>query len=122
MAIPTLTGFASLPAKQKSARRIETRSSFHLGIRQEHSVSPFVDLDVYDEGAAAFDLHELEGQPCWLAVDLSSNNDLTVIVACWRDGNDGYFVWPRFFCPKDNLQPRGPIATACRIPPGRPMN
>jgi hypothetical protein len=27
MAIPTLTGFASLPAKQKSARRIETRSS-----------------------------------------------------------------------------------------------
>jgi phage terminase large subunit-like protein len=122
-------GYPDIDGLRQLAREAKERPSdrdafqqFHLGIRQEHSVSPFVDLDVYDEGAAAFDLHELEGQPCWLAVDLSSNNDLTVIVACWRDGNDGYFVWPRFFCPKDNLQPRGPIATACRIPPGRPMN
>jgi len=29
-----------------------------------------------------------------------------VIVACWRDGDDGYVVWPWFFCPKDNLQLR----------------
>src|SRR5262245_65790952 len=63
-------------------------------------------MDVYDEGGAAFDLHKLERRQCWLAVDLSSNNDLTVIVACWRDGEDGYLVWPFFFCPKDNLQPR----------------
>jgi phage terminase large subunit-like protein len=56
--------------------------------------------------SAAFDLHEMEGQHYWLAVDLSSNSDLTVIVACWRYGEDGYFVWPWSFCPKDNLQSR----------------
>jgi phage terminase large subunit-like protein len=40
-----------------------------------------------------------------LAVDLSSNSDLTVIVAAWRDG-DGYAVHPWFFCPADNLRAR----------------
>ena len=104
---PDIDGLRQLAreARERPADR-DAFQQFHLGIRQEHSVSPFVDLDVYDEGAAAFDLHELEGQPCWLAVDLSSNSDLTVIVGCWRDGEDGYFVWPWFFCPKDNLQPR----------------
>ena len=104
---PDIDGLRQLAreARERPADR-DAFQQFHLGIRQEHSVSPFVDLDVYDEGAAAFDLHELEGKPCWLAVDLSSNNDLTVVVACWRDGDDGYFVWPWFFCPKDNLQPR----------------
>jgi phage terminase large subunit-like protein len=106
-------GYPDLDSLRQLAREARERPAdrdafqqFHLGIRQEHSVSPFVDLEVYDEGAAAVDLHELEGQPCWLAVDLSSNSDLTVIVACWRDGEDGYFVWPWFFCPKDNLQSR----------------
>lgn len=104
---PDLDGLRQLAreAKERPSDR-EAFQQFHLGIRQEHSVSPFVDMDVYDEGGAAFDLHELERRQCWLAVDLSSNNDLTVVVACWRDGEDGYLVWPFFFCPKENLQPR----------------
>jgi Phage Terminase len=51
------------------------------------------------------DLDELLHAPCWLGVDLSSNSDLTVVVACWRVG-DGYAVLPHFFCPKDNLRLR----------------
>src|SRR5690606_35506067 len=39
-------------------------------------------------------------------VDLSSNSDLTAIVACWRNGEDGYQVHPWFFCPEDNLRLR----------------
>ena len=39
-------------------------------------------------------------------MDLSSNSDLTVIVACWRDGKGGYIVHPWFFCPRDNLSRR----------------
>lgn len=63
-------------------------------------------MGVYDEGAEPVDLDALAGEPCWLAVDLSSNSDLTVIVACWRDGADGYVVWPFYFCPADNLRAR----------------
>jgi phage terminase large subunit-like protein len=104
---PDLNGLRQLAreAKERPADR-EAFQQFHLGIRQEHSVSPFVDLEVYDEGNSAIDLHEFEGRQCWLAVDLSSNSDLTVIIACWRDDDEGYVVWPWFFCPKDNLQAR----------------
>jgi phage terminase large subunit-like protein len=63
-------------------------------------------MAIYDEGAAAIDLGALEGEPCWLGVDLSSNSDLTCIVAAWRDGDDGYTVHPWFFCPADNLRGR----------------
>lgn len=102
---PDIDGLRQLAreSRERPADR-EAFQQFHLGIRQEHSTSPFVDMDVYDAGAVPIDLDELKAEPCWLAVDLSSNNDLTVIVACWRDGADGYIVWPRFFCPADNLQ------------------
>jgi phage terminase large subunit-like protein len=63
-------------------------------------------MDVYDEGAAPVDLGALKDEPCWLAADLSSNGDLTAVVAAWRDGEDGYFVFPWFFCPADNLRGR----------------
>lgn len=38
--------------------------------------------------------------------DLSKNEDLTAVVACWRD-DDILCVWPFFFCPEDNLRSRG---------------
>lgn len=83
----------------------DTFLQYNLNTWLDHSSSPFVDMGVYDQGAAPVDLEDLEGQPCWLGVDLSSNTDLTVIVAAWRDG-DGFIVHPWFFCPKDNLQRR----------------
>ena len=70
------------------------------------SATPFVEMTVYDQGKKPFSLKELEGKPCWLGVDLSSTEDLTVIVAAWRDGEGGYIVHPWFFCPKDNLEKR----------------
>jgi phage terminase large subunit-like protein len=79
---------------------------FNLNRWLDHSVSPFVEMSVYDQGKAAVDLDELEVEqaPCWLGVDLSSNSDLTTVVACWRDGDDGYQVQPWFFCPEDRLR------------------
>jgi phage terminase large subunit-like protein len=78
----------------------------NLNIWLDHSADPFVDMDIYDEGVAPVDLEALKGEPCWLAADLSSNGDLTVVVAAWRDGDDGYIVHPWFFCPADNLRAR----------------
>ena len=92
-------------ARERPADR-EAFCQFHLGIRQEHSVSPFVDMAIYDEAAGEVDLAELEGKPCWLACDMSSTTDLTCVIACFRDDDDGYIVAPWFFVPADNLQRR----------------
>ena len=106
---PDIDGLRQL-AKEGS-RRIGDREAFrqlNLNIWLDHATDPFVEMHIYDEGAASVDLEDLEARQaeCWLAVDLSSNSDLTVIVACWRDGEDGFQVWPWFFCPEDNLRER----------------
>lgn len=104
---PDLAGMrqAAIEAEEKPADREDFRN-YNLNEWLDHSTSPFVDMAVYDEGSTPVDLQAFEGQPCWLGVDLSSNNDLTAIVAAWRDGEDGYAVRPWFFCPKDNLRTR----------------
>lgn len=106
-------GYPDLEGLRQMAREAEHKPSeraifqrYHLNIWQDHSATPFVDMAVYDEGAEPFDLDDFEHEPCWLAVDLSSNSDLTVIVAAWRDGDGGYIVHPWFFCPADNLHRR----------------
>ena len=96
---------------QKAVNSPSDRDSFlqyNLNCWLDYSVSPFVEMSVYDEGAGEVDLGDLEAEqaPCWLGVDLSSNSDLTAVVACWRHGDDGYRVHPWFFCPEDRLRER----------------
>lgn len=102
---PSLDGMRS--HAKRAERSIEERDSFRqlkLNIWLDNTVSPFVDMSIYDEGNAPVDLDALAGEPCWLGVDLSSNSDLTAVVAAWRQGADGYIVHPWFFCPEDNLR------------------
>jgi phage terminase large subunit-like protein len=106
-------GFPDIEGLRQLAREAENRPAdreafkqLHLNVWLDHSADPFVDMSVYDRGSGAVDLDELEGQPCWLGVDLSSNCDLTVVVAAWRDGDGGYIVRAWFFCPADNLRRR----------------
>ncbi|RWR29457.1 terminase large subunit [Sinirhodobacter populi] len=108
-------GYPDIDAYRDKARKAEhspmDRDSFfqfNLNRWLDQSTSPFVEMPVYDQGAHEVDLeeHEMTQDPCWLGVDLSKNEDLTVVVAAWRDG-DGYQVWPWFFCPEDNLRARG---------------
>ncbi|PRX11231.1 UNVERIFIED_ORG: phage terminase large subunit-like protein [Martelella mediterranea] len=91
-------------AKERPGER-EAFRQLHLNVWLDHSSDPFVDMLVYDQGAFPVEIDDLEEYPCWLAVDLSSNNDLTAIVAAWQQG-DGYIVHPWFFCPEDNLRGR----------------
>lgn len=98
---PSLEGFRR--HAKRSQRSIGDRQSFKqlkLNIWLDASTDPFVDMDIYDAGAKEYDLDILRDEPCWLAVDLSSTTDLSVIVACWRTA-DGYFVKPWFFCPEE---------------------
>ncbi len=104
---PDLAGLRQLA--REGERRPGDRDAFrqlNLNVWLDHSADPFVDMGVYDEGAGPVDLEALQDAPCWLGVDLSSNGDLTCVVAAWRDGEDGYVVHPWFFCPDDNLRLR----------------
>ena len=105
---PDLDGLRQLAreAAERPADRDDFRQ-FNLNIWLDHSASPFVDMGVYDDGRAAIDDDEdLVERPCWIAVDMGLTTDLTAVVACWRDGQDGYQVRAWFFCPADNLQGR----------------
>lgn len=76
---------------------------FFLGIRQDNSLSPFVDMRVYDEGARAVP----DGMPAWLAVDMSTTTDLTAVVACIKlPDSEDFILLPFFFVPADNLRGR----------------
>ena len=106
-------GFPDIEGLRQLAREAENRPAdreafkqLHLNVWLDHSADPFVDMNIYDQGSGEVDLNELEGEPCWLGVDLSSNSDLTVVVAAWRDGSGGFIVKPWFFCPADNLRRR----------------
>lgn len=105
-------GYPDLKGLRAMAREAENRPAereafrqYHLNFWLDHTASPFVEMDVYDEGSAPIDMEPLAGQPCWLAADLSSSGDLTVVVAVFRDGLD-YITIPWFFCPKENLRKR----------------
>lgn len=106
-------GYPDLESYRDKARKAIVSPSdrdsflqFNLNRWLDYSSSPFVEMSTYDKGNGEVDLAALEGKPCWLGVDLSSNSDLTAVVACWRDGEDGYQVWPWFFCPEENLRRR----------------
>jgi len=104
---PDIDGLRQLA--REAAQRPGDREAFkqyHLNMWLDRSDRPFVPMEDYDRGKAPFSLKDLEGEPCWLGVDLSSTSDLTVIVAAWRDGDGGYIVHPWFFCPAENLHKR----------------
>lgn len=104
---PDLHGMRVL-AKQAKESPSE-RASFQqlvLNMWLDGAADPFVDMMIYDEGAVEIDLDDLEGAPCWIGVDLSATNDLTCVVACFREGGDGFQVVPFFFCPEEQLRAR----------------
>ncbi|MGE3643239.1 MAG: terminase large subunit [Beijerinckiaceae bacterium] len=105
-------GFPDIEGLRQLAREAESRPAdreafrqLHLNVWLDHSSDPFVEMSIYDHGNAPIDESELDGLPCYLGVDLSSNGDLTCVSACWR-APDRYIVRPYFFCPADNLRLR----------------
>lgn len=103
---PSLAGFQRhvMRAKDSPTER-ESLKQYKLNIWLDHSTDPFVDMSVYDDGSAPIDHEALSGQPCWIAVDMSTTTDLTVVLACFRI-DDRFIVVPQFFCPAENLRAR----------------
>lgn len=108
-------GFPDIDGLRDYAREAQERPTerdafcqYHLNMWMDYSASPFVSMPVYDDGRGFVDLDDKEAtqEPCWVAVDLSSNSDLSAIVAVWGSRERGYEAHPWFFCPEDNLQRR----------------
>jgi len=103
---PDLPGFLDKVNKAKnSPSELDAFKQFNLNIWSSQATSPFIDMATYDAAAEPIDMDALTGRECWLAADLSSSGDLTVVVAAFRDGDDTIVV-PHFFCPGDNLRKR----------------
>jgi phage terminase large subunit-like protein len=60
---------------------------------------------LWERGAQPFDPQALEGRFCFVGVDLARRRDIASVVLLFPHPG-GYYVLPRFFLPKDNLQDR----------------
>lgn len=107
------SGFRRIEEMRESARQAqempaerEAFKRYYLNMWSDGAPDPWLDMDVYDRGSEPIDEGALLGQPCWLGVDLSSTQDLTAVVAAFRDDDGGYTLLPHFFCPEDNLAKR----------------
>lgn len=110
-------GYPDLDAyRDKAAKAVHSpmdRDSFlqfNLNRWLDQTTAPFVDLHVYDRCAGEVDLDRMETDqvPCYLGVDLSKNEDLTVVVAAFNTEH-GVAIQAWFFCPEDNLRARGEL-------------
>lgn len=105
-------GYQDIEGLRQLAREAETSITarelfrqYNLNVWLDHSTDPFVDMAIYDKGAAAIP-QGIDGLPAWIGVDMSTTTDLTAVVACVRV-NDDFVLIPHFFCPQDNLRARG---------------
>lgn len=102
-------GYPDIESLRETAReavsRPHIRDKFrndHLNVWLDTASSPFLDMAEWDACAADFDIEALKDQRVWLGVDCSTVRDLSVVTACFRDGNK-FKVHSHYFCPKDNL-------------------
>ncbi|MBH0239121.1 terminase large subunit [Methylobrevis albus] len=105
-------GYPDLPSLRQLAREARERPSdraafcqYYLGIRQQNSLSPFIDMAIFDAGKRDIDIDQLAHLPCWIGLDSSSTTDLTAVVAVFADGADLYVkTWA--FIPADAVAKR----------------
>lgn len=106
-------GYPPLEQLQDGAREAQHRPSqraafkrLHLGIWQEQDASPWIDMSIYDGGAASFDVEALMGQPCFIGVDLGFSEDLSAVVAAFPLADGKIALLPFVFAPDDTLLAR----------------
>ena len=76
------------------------RLRFNIVARASEKAIP---LDLWDACAGPVDADSLNGEPCWMGLDLSKNNDLTALAILFGDVDDGFEVLMRFWLPAENI-------------------
>lgn len=106
-------GYPDLDALRDAARQAAQMPAlrhafevFHLNRWGDGSAAAWIDITIYDEGAAPVDREALRGRACWIGVDLSRSYDLTAIVAAFPEDDGGYTVLPLAFLPEATARRR----------------
>ena len=98
----TLRNLALDAATSLTARREFER--YHLNRWHDGVADAWLDLEVYDRGADAFDLEDVRHLPCFVGVDAGQTSDLTAVVALFADADAGkLYVLPFFWCPAESI-------------------
>lgn len=105
---PNLDGLRQMALEARSRPPILAKlKNDHLGIWLEANDTPWLDLGVWDEGAAdLLDLEDRVGERCWIGVDLGRTDDLSAIVMAFRDPDGGFSLYPLVFAPEDAIATR----------------
>lgn len=112
LANPALGDFRSLEdvARQAAqAQRIPSKeAAFKNLILNMRVAAETKFLPLSEWKACGADLRpDLEGKPCWLALDMAATRDLTALVAVFPDDDGGVDVMAQFYLPSDGLADRG---------------
>ena len=107
-------GFRSLEEMRMTARRAaeipsqrEMFRRLYLNIWGDSATATWVDLDVYDQGDdREVALSDLAGRDVYVGVDLASVSDLAAVYAVASDGEGGWLVWGRQYCPAEQFRRR----------------
>ena len=87
------------PAYENTFRRL------HLNQKTETDTRA-VPMHLWDASALAVEAAELEGQPCFGGLDLSTTTDLSALVLLFRQGEDGWAALPHFWAPREKARLR----------------
>jgi len=106
-------GYPDLEGLRVMAREAQHRPSqrsgfqrLHLGVWLEQAADPWLEMAIYDEGDSPVDLDALEGEPCFVGVDLGFTEDLSAIVAAFPRPDSTVMVFPWIYAPEDTLLAR----------------
>jgi phage terminase large subunit-like protein len=78
--------------------------------RRSSSAAGWVDLSRWRKCGRVFNLADMEGYPCWAALDLASTRDTTAWRLLW-DVDGVFYTWGRFWVPEDCVSQRNQRGT-----------
>ena len=100
-------------AKRSPANLIKWKR-YHLNLWPDASWAPWVDMEIYDR--ASPQRPDLEGQTCWMGMDLSAKSDMTAVALVFPDHDaDGTRRWDvllHCWLPEDGIQRKAEIDRA----------
>ena len=110
IANPSLGQSISLDYLEQECKRakevpgyVNTFLRLHLNVWTEQQTR-WLPMDSWDASGSEIDPGKLDGQECWLGVDLATTQDTTCVAAVFPGADGTITVLPHFFLPKDNIE------------------
>jgi phage terminase large subunit-like protein len=110
IANPSLGQSISLDYLEQECKRakevpgyVNTFLRLHLNVWTEQQTR-WLPMDSWDASGSEIDHGKLDGQECWLGVDLATTQDTTCVAVVFPGADGTITVLPHFFLPKDNIE------------------